>query len=80
MSYQCETDLDLPEVRRCSANFWKAKFFELYKGIVSANKGIRRLKQELEWHKKKNEELLQIINQAGLTPNEKRKETVVMAG
>jgi len=42
------TDLDLPEASRTQANLWKAKYFEAYKELVNANKGIRRLKRRVE--------------------------------
>ena len=78
--YQCDTDIDLPEARRTLANMWKAKYFELYKGIVSANKGIRRLRSKLDHHKKKNEELREIIAEAGLTiPSEVRRNPEAVA-
>jgi len=41
------TDLDIPLAYRTQANFWKAKYFEAYKELVKANKGIRRLKRKL---------------------------------
>ena len=37
------TDLNLPESKRTQANLWKAKYFEMHKAVVQANKGIRRL-------------------------------------
>jgi hypothetical protein len=46
--YQCETDLDLPEIRRVSSNFWKAKYFECMREIAKANTGIRRLRAKLD--------------------------------
>lgn len=80
--YECETDLDLPPIRRTQANYYQARFLEYYKAIVEANKGIRRLVQKVQWYKKKNDELRQIIADNGLSvPNEQpRKEAVVMAG
>jgi cell wall-associated NlpC family hydrolase len=39
------TDLDLPLAHRTQANLWKSKYFEAYKELVNANKGIRRLKR-----------------------------------
>jgi hypothetical protein len=43
------TDLDLPPECRTQANFWKAKYFESYKELVNANKGLRRLKRRTEY-------------------------------
>lgn len=42
-----QTDLDLPPSKRTQANLWQAKYFEMYKEVVKANKGIRRLKRRL---------------------------------
>ena len=42
------TDLDLAPMNRTMANHWKAKYFESYKELVNANKGIRRLSVRLE--------------------------------
>ena len=42
------TDLDLAPMNRTMANHWKAKYFESYKELVNANKGIRRLIVRLE--------------------------------
>ena len=45
------TDLDLPEAYRTQANYWKAKYFEAYKELVNANKGLRRLNKRLAYYK-----------------------------
>lgn len=42
-----KTDLDLAPAFRTQANLWKAKFFEIHKAVVQANKGIRRLRRKL---------------------------------
>ena len=47
-TYTVETDLDLPPVRRTYANLWQARYFESYKELVNANKGIRRLKRKIK--------------------------------
>ena len=44
-----ETDLDLPPSRRTQANLWQAKYFEMYKEVLKANKGIRRLRRKLDY-------------------------------
>ncbi len=41
------TDLDIPPAYRTQANLWQAKYFEAYKELVKANKGIRRLKRKI---------------------------------
>lgn len=46
--FNSKTDLDLPEVRRASANLWKARCFEYMREIAKANTGIRRLKRKLD--------------------------------
>ena len=42
------TDLDVPPKLRVEGNYWKSKYFEAYKELVNANRGIRRLKRKLE--------------------------------
>jgi hypothetical protein len=42
------TDLDLPPEYRTQANLWKSKYFEAYKELVNANKGLRRLQRRNE--------------------------------
>jgi len=42
------TDLDIPPAYRTQANLWKAKYFEAYKELVKANKGIKRLRNKLD--------------------------------
>ena len=42
------TDLDLPPAYRSQANLWAKKYFEAYKELVNANKGIRRLRRKLD--------------------------------
>ena len=42
------TDLDLAPAHRTQANLWKAKYFEMYKAVVQANKGIRRLRRKID--------------------------------
>jgi hypothetical protein len=50
-----ETDLDLPPVRRSEANYWKAKYFEALRDLAAAGRGIRRLRQKLNYHQKRAE-------------------------
>jgi len=57
MAYQCETDLDLPPVRRTEGNLWKAKYFEYYREMVNVNKGVRRLHDKLVRAKARIKEL-----------------------
>lgn len=45
---EIKTDLDLPPAYRTQANLWKAKFFELRRELLAANKGIRRLRKKLD--------------------------------
>jgi len=45
---EIKTDLDLPLAYRTQANLWQAKYFEMYKAVVQANKGIRRLRKKLD--------------------------------
>lgn len=47
-----KTDLDLPPAYRTQANLWIAKYYEMYKEVVKANKGIKRLKRKLEQQKR----------------------------
>lgn len=42
------TDRDLPPIARSEANLWKAKFFEAWKELSKANKGLRRLRAKLD--------------------------------
>ena len=51
------TDLDLPLARRTQANLWQARYFEAYKELVKANKGLRRLKRKVERQARIIEEL-----------------------
>ena len=41
-------DITLPPANRTLANLWKAKFFEMHSEVVKANKGIKRLKRQIE--------------------------------
>ena len=41
------TDLDLPLAYRTQANLWKMHYFEAYKELVKANKGLRRLRRKI---------------------------------
>ena len=43
-----QTDLDLPLAYRTQANLWKAKYFEAYRELVKANKGIKRLVKKIK--------------------------------
>jgi len=51
------TDLDLPIAYRTQANLWEKRYFEMYKELVNANKGIRRLKRKLTCCQKYNQSL-----------------------
>ena len=44
---QTLTDLDLPPIARTQANYWEARYWEAYKELVKANKGLRRLRKKL---------------------------------
>ena len=48
------TDLDLAPAYRTQANLWKAKYFEAYKELVKANKGLKRLRKKLDRLKNKS--------------------------
>jgi len=47
------TDLDLPPARRAEGNLWKAKYYVMRAEVVNANKGIKRLKKQIELMKGK---------------------------
>ena len=51
------TDLDIPPIYRTQANYWQAKYFEAYKELVKANKGIRRLKRKIQFLSNQNEKV-----------------------
>lgn len=55
------TDLDLPPEYRTQANLWKAKYFESYKELVNANKGLRRLQRNNESLKKRISNIASIL-------------------
>lgn len=42
------TDLDLAPIHRTQANYWQARYFEAYRELVNANKGLRRLRRKLD--------------------------------
>jgi len=46
--YKPKTDLDLAPAYRTQANHWKARFFEMFKEVQKANKGIRRLRRKID--------------------------------
>ena len=42
------TDSDIPWAFRTQANFWRSRYFESYKELVKANKGLRRLRRKID--------------------------------
>lgn len=46
------TDLDVAPIARTEANHWKAKYFEAWRELQKANRGLRRLNQRLKTYEK----------------------------
>ena len=49
------TDRDLPEADRVLGNMWRIRYLEMYREVIKANKGIRRLKKALDNHRGKKQ-------------------------
>ena len=49
-----DSDLDLPPVKRSLAIYWELKALIFLKELQKANKGIRRLKRQIDRLKAKN--------------------------
>ena len=45
------TDLDLAPIHRTEANHWKARYFEAWRELQKANRGLRRLNAKIQRRK-----------------------------
>jgi len=49
------SDLDLAPIARTEANLWKSRYFEAWRELQKANRGLRRLAMKIQRLKSKGE-------------------------